>query len=258
VAQLVFDEELAKHLDTVYRTRDVRRRRALVRAALGAEPGHRVLDAGCGPGFYAAELLEQVGEGGSVVSVDASPQMLAVAARRCEGRGDATFLQADVTSLPVADADFDRALSVQVLEYVADVDAALAEMRRALRPGGRAVVWDVDWSTVSWHSTDDARMARVLTTWDEHLTNPTLPRTLAARLRRAGFADVEVEGHVFAAAELDPETYAGAIFPLIERYVAERDEALAGAWAADQRELAQRGEFFFACVQFCFTATAKP
>jgi arsenite methyltransferase len=255
VAQLVFDEELAKHLETVYRTRDVRRRRALVRAALGAESGHRVLDAGCGPGFYTAELLEQVGEGGSVVGVDASPQMLAVAAARCEGRGDATFLRADVTSLPVADADFDRALSVQVLEYVADVDSALAEMRRALRPGGRAVIWDVDWSTVSWHSTDDARMARVLKAWDEHLTNPTLPRTLAARLRRAGFADVDVDGHVFAIAELDPETYAGAIFPLIERYVAERDEALAGAWAADQRELARRGEFFFACVQFCFTAT---
>jgi SAM-dependent methyltransferase len=48
---------------------------------------------------------------------------------------------------------FDRALSVQVLEYVSDPAAALADLHRALRPGGRLVVWDVDWSTVSWHST---------------------------------------------------------------------------------------------------------
>ena len=63
---------------------------------------------------------------------------------------------------PVPDASFDAALSVQVLEYVAEVDAALAELRRALRPGGRLVIWDIDWSTVSWHSADPVRMRRVL------------------------------------------------------------------------------------------------
>ena len=42
---------------------------------------------------------------------------------------------------------------MQVLEYVSDPAAALADLHRALRPGGRLVVWDVDWSTVSWHST---------------------------------------------------------------------------------------------------------
>jgi ubiquinone/menaquinone biosynthesis C-methylase UbiE len=44
--------------------------------------------------------------------------------------------------------ELDRALSVQVLEYVADIPTALAEMHRALRPGGRVVIWDVDWATV--------------------------------------------------------------------------------------------------------------
>jgi Methyltransferase domain len=75
----VFDEELANQLESVYRTRDILRRRRLVREALAAAPGERILDVGCGPGFYVAELLEEVGDAGSVVGADASPQMLAVA-----------------------------------------------------------------------------------------------------------------------------------------------------------------------------------
>ena len=65
--------------------------------------------------------------------------------RRTQGQDNVALHQADATALPVADASFDRALSVQVLEYVSDLAAALAELHRALRPGGRLVVWDVDW-----------------------------------------------------------------------------------------------------------------
>jgi SAM-dependent methyltransferase len=74
MSQLVFDDDLAHQLETLYRTGDVLRRRRLVGAALGAAPGERVLDVGCGPGFYVAELCEQVGATGAVVGVDASPR----------------------------------------------------------------------------------------------------------------------------------------------------------------------------------------
>ena len=102
--------------------------------------------------------------------------------------------EGEATALPVDAADFDAALCVQVLEYVADPTAALAQMHRALRPGGRVVVWDIDWATVSWHSADPERMARVLRAWDDHLTHPSLPRTLGARLRAAGFSQVGARG----------------------------------------------------------------
>ena len=114
---------------------------------------------------FVAELLEEVGPDGHVTGVDASPAMLALAARRCAGRAGAGFVAADVRSLPVAGAAFDAALCVQVLEYVPEATAALAGMHRVLRPGGRIVIWDVDWSTVSWHSADPDRMRRVLRTW---------------------------------------------------------------------------------------------
>jgi arsenite methyltransferase len=260
VGQLEFDRRLVQRLERLYATRDVLRRRELVREALGARPGDRVLDVGCGPGFYVTELLEAVGPEGSVAGVDSSADMLAVAAKRAAGHGNVTFHEADATSLPVPDASFERAVCVQVLEYVRDVPAALREMHRALRPGGRVLVWDVDWATVSWHAIDQQLMRRVLAAWDKHLTHPSVPRTLAAQLRNAGFADVRMDAHAFATAELIPDAYGGSLVPLLEQYVAEQggmSQQEAKAWADEQRELGDRGEFFFTVTQFCFTAARR-
>ncbi len=68
----------------------------------------------------------------------------------------------------------------------------------------------------------------------------------------------EAVGHTFATTELTPDAYGGAIFPLIEQFVADQIGAEeTSAWADEQRHLGEHGEFFFACIQFCFTATKK-
>ena len=255
MTQTVFDEQTGKQLEALYRIGDVVRRRGLVRSSLAAAPGERILDVGCGPGFFCAELQKEVGSAGSVVGIDSSPAMLALAARRCEGRENVTFHEADATSLPVEDASFDGVVCVQVLEYVTDILAGLSELYRALRPGGRVVVWDVDWATVSWHSKDPARMARVREAWDEHLAHPSVPRVLAPALRSVGFEDVRMEPHPFAAAHFDSDSYGVAIIPTIRSFVSgrrgvSRDEA--SAWAWELNELGERDEFYFASLQFCF------
>jgi arsenite methyltransferase len=257
MSQLVFDEEAARRIEKIYEIGDARRRRAIVRAALGAQAGERVLDVGCGPGFYCLELLEDVTPSGAVVGVDGSAAMLALAARRCAGHENVELHEADATSLPVADAAFDAALSVQVQEYVPDVAAALSELHRALRPGGRVLVFDVDWATLSIHSEDQARNERVLQAWDEHLTHPSLPRTLAPRLRAAGFEDVHMTAHPFVTIAFDGDTYAGALVPFMSEFAAGRRgvaEEEAQAWLAELRDRDERGEFYFAITQFCFTA----
>jgi SAM-dependent methyltransferase len=186
--------------------------------------------------------------------------MLAVAAARCAGHDNIAFHEGDARSLPVSDADFDAAFSVQVLEYVRDTGAALRELYRVLRPGGRVVVWDVDWATVSWNSARPEEMARMLHAWDQHLVHTSLPRVLAPRLRDAGFTDVTMEAHVFASAEFDQQTYGSGLIPVLADFVVGRDGITsdeADAWAREQEELGSRGEYYFTCTQCCFRAV-KP
>ena len=88
-------------------------------------PGCRVLDVGCGPGSYLALL-----GGTRAVGVDLSPGMAAEAALH------APAVVGDAAMLPFADARFDRVLAPHMLYHCPDIPAAVAELRRVLRPGG--------------------------------------------------------------------------------------------------------------------------
>lgn len=84
-----------------------------------------------------------------------------------------------------------------------------------------------------------------------------LPRTLAAQLRSVGLDDVPMTAHTVATTRLDPDSFAATVCQFVTHFVAGRcglTEADVAAWMAKQRQLDERNEFFFACIQFCFTA----
>jgi hypothetical protein len=108
------------------------------------------------------------------------------------------------------------------------------------------------------NSTDPKRMRRVLDAWDRHLVHRSLPTTLAHSLREAGFVDISLEGHSFTTGEFTPDAYGAALVAVIDNYLAGLDgfpEDDRTAWTEEQVALGERGEFYFACVQVCFSAT---
>jgi SAM-dependent methyltransferase len=101
-------------------------------------PGQRVLDVACGTGVLACTAAERVGARGSVVGLDANPQMLAVARRK--PAQNIEWIDGRAESLPFPDASFDAVVSQFGLMFFDDRVQALREMMRVLRPGGRLAV----------------------------------------------------------------------------------------------------------------------
>ncbi len=257
---LEFEGEAARRLEAVYATPDVVGQRCEVLRALELGSGERVLDIGAGPGFLAFDMALTVGPSGRVRGIDISEGMLALSKARCADHPWVEFQSADATRLPFPDGDFDVAVSTQVYEYVAEITTALAELHRVLRPGGRALILDTDWDSIVWHSSDRERMNRVLEAWDEHLVDPYLPRTLAPKLKQAGFAVRRRDVIPLVNPELHVNTYSHGMMGLIASYVAGRRGVTreeAEAWAADLQALGKAGEYFFSLNRYLFLAV-KP
>jgi ubiquinone/menaquinone biosynthesis C-methylase UbiE len=123
-----------------------RRRRSYQRliTAGGIRRGDRALDIGCGPGYFARMLAEAVGPEGTVVGVDAAPEMIEYANGKARGLSNCRFQSGTAESLAFPDAAFDVVVSSLMMHHLPEELRAQAvrEMRRVLRRGGTLVLAD--------------------------------------------------------------------------------------------------------------------
>lgn len=114
----------------------------IARLLLGLSAGHTVLDVACGPGNFTRSFGRAVGEGGLAVGIDASETMLERGVRDTErdGPGNVVLVRGDATDLPFADGSFDGACCFAALHLFAEPFAALSDMARVLKPGGRIAI----------------------------------------------------------------------------------------------------------------------
>ncbi len=114
---------------------------------LGLTAGGRCLDVGCGTGPELDALAALVAPDGRVVGTDRSQALLQAARDRV--RTGAELVVADAHRLPFAEAEFDACRADRTLQHLTDPGAALAEMARVTRPGGRVVVTELRWGLVA-------------------------------------------------------------------------------------------------------------
>ena len=223
-------------------------RQSKVLAALNLRTRERVLEVGCGGGYYTSDAARFVGPTGRVCAIDISPDQVMAAQQRCAEFAWVECRNADIASAPYGDAQFDAVFAVQVLEYVADLDAGLSQIHRILRPGGRLVAVATDWSSAVWHSEHAPRMKRVLTAWEPHKPCLNLPSILAARLRRVGMQPLRQIPIPVLNTSYNPASASYWIARSIRSSVVGRDnvtEEEAAEWFDEFAKLEESGAYFF-------------
>ncbi|SDJ41105.1 methyltransferase domain-containing protein [Streptomyces indicus] len=220
-----------------------RRLRARTYELLDAGPGRRIVDAGCGAGRAVGELGER---GARAVGVDIDPDMLRIARER---HPQAEFRAADLAELPFGDATSDGYRADKVLHTLPDPSRALAEARRVLVPGGRAVLVGQDWDTFVVDAADPALTRTIVQARADLVTNPRAARAHRALLLDAGFTDVTVEVHTSVFTDHGALALLGGFAAAAARTGAITAEESA-AWMEDQRQRAAADRLFAAVPMF--------
>jgi SAM-dependent methyltransferase len=241
-------------LDTVRGDPTYRAYKARILEQLRPTAGGRYLEVGTGAGVDAIALRDRFGV--DVVGVDASRTMVEEAIRR----GLDTALVADAASLPFEDASFDGAWSDRTFQHLLDPQAALAELIRVTRSGGRLVVVDPDYDTQVVDVADQALARRVLRFRADHLLhNGTLAHRLGGMFVGAGLSDVSVEP--FTVVLRDPTALDNAMGLRDWAGVAHERGLLAAddvaAWERSLDEAIETGHFLYSFTLF-LTAGTRP
>ena len=155
---------------------------------MAVEPGHTLVDLGCGPGTDLVSFAGATGPTGSVIGIDSDPVAVTAAADVVKDRPWVQVRLGDIVDMGLDDESVDRVHTDRVLQHVADPAAAVAEVHRVLRPGGRAVFAEPDYDTLVIDYPD----ARVMRAYRAFITenvvrNASIGRQLGRLAQRAGF-----------------------------------------------------------------------
>ena len=252
-----YDDKAAERIERSYQTPEIVNQRLHTLAALALVRGESVLDAGCGTGLLLEQEARTVGREGRAEGIDFSDAMLAHAHRRCDQLAQVNLQQGSIETLPFDDHSFDAVSCTQTLLYVRDMELALREIYRVLKPRGRIAIIETDWRSAILNSPQPEITRKIFDAWDLAVVNSNLPRRLGPVLRRIGLSALRVEAipvlnpsyseHSFSAGMLENFTNSAVKQKLVT--VAEAE-----TWREGIESLIQQDEYFFCVNRFLFSA----
>ncbi|MEV1011496.1 methyltransferase domain-containing protein [Streptomyces sp. NPDC049881] len=242
-------DALVTRLDAVERQPGMHGLRERTYELLRLAPGARVVDVGCGAGRAVAELD---GRGARAVGVDQDVRVIELARGRWP---DADLRVGGAYDLPLAGASVYGYRADKLFHELRAPQRALAEARRVLAPGGRAVLAGQDWDTVVIDSDDPALTRTLVHARADTVTAPRAARRYRGLLLDAAFEDVtaEVRTEVFTGPSALPVLTALAAAAQASGAVT-REQA--DGWLAEQRVRADTDRLFLAVPMFLASGTA--
>jgi ubiquinone/menaquinone biosynthesis C-methylase UbiE len=215
----------------------------------------RALDVGCGTGDDVREMADAVGSRGHVVGVDNSVAMIDEAKRRAVGVNNVEFVSGEATALPFPDGSFEATRADRSLMHVPDALRVMQQMVRVTRPGGRVVVFEVDFETAVIDVEDRVLTRKVIHTWCDGFRDGWLGRRMPRMFAELGLKEIQLAAHALV---LSPPL----ALPIMGKATADR-AARAGTitpeecerWLTQLDELQRRGRFFATLTGFLVGGT---
>jgi ubiquinone/menaquinone biosynthesis C-methylase UbiE len=184
------------YLDAGNALTDIKRLKQVMSTQLELCDGLHLLDLGCGTGDDVRALAQVVGARGRSIGVDASAMMIAEAQHRHASSGlSVAFVTGDAQHLVFADATFDRCRAERLLMHLDHPEQALAEMVRVVRPGGRVVVFDMDWGMVFVDSPYQETTRKILQAFSDGMKHGWIGRSLPRLFQAAGLTGITCVPH---------------------------------------------------------------
>lgn len=185
-----------QYLDAGNALADVQRLKQVILAQLELGSGLHLLDVGCGTGDDVRALVQVVGAHGRSVGVDASTVMIAEAQHRHAAPGlPIAFMVSNAQHLALADASFDCCRAERVLMHLEHPEQALAEMVRVVRPGGKVVVFDMDWGMAFVDSPYQETTRTILQAFSDGMQHGWIGRSLPRLFQAVGLVEVTCVPH---------------------------------------------------------------
>jgi SAM-dependent methyltransferase len=248
------DPRVVAFYERAERRPDVVAFHAMVTALAPPAPGWSVLEVGCGVGATAVALGRAVGELGTVIGLDPSPALVACA--QAAAQGPVRFQVGTVEGLEFPEDEFDL-VRLWARRPLADPDAAIQELVRVCRPGGRVVVVDADDASVSVDVADRELVSTTLGVARRERRERT-GYELRGRLVRAGCQDAVASPYVYSMTSLaDAAGFAPEFNRALPSAVSQAPDGVSEMWF-DALERADRAGELLVSITAWAAAARKP
>jgi len=254
---VTYDAKAAQNTERSYLTPEIIHQRSRTLDALALQAGERILDVGCGTGLLLEQMAISVGDKGQVVGLDYSPDMLDMARHRCQNFDHVALQQGSVEKLDFESDSFDVVSCTQTLLYVEQVETALHEIHRVLKPRGRIAIIETDWRGVVFNSLDELLTRKILAAWDSAVASPNLPVKLGELLRKLKFSAIKVEAIPIINTSYSDKNFSSGMLKWFAKNAVKQaaiTQQDSDRWQAQVQELVQREAYFFCVNRFLFTA----
>ena len=236
----------------------ISRRQAILESlSIGAD--YKIIDVGCGAGYLVEELSKALGDEGRVFALDPSEDQLEEARNRCSGFSNVTFFQGFADDIELENDACDVVTSTQAFEYIKDVDKALAESTRVLKPGGAFVNVSILWDYFRFYGAEEKLNNRIHEAFRAHCHHQMLPMEMDGKLRALGYRYITNRSLAFLITRRDQNSPARYLEAMVASFAVSQgiSESEVNDWKRQLVDAETNGRFGFTSYPVLTSAYLK-